>query len=679
MPPALATSADPDAPAASATLEEPGTAVTAGVAAGDTPAAGSMAGEATVIAGALEEAVRRSAEATPATPAVQPAGGGASHLEEALAIARRLAPALVSPVACAAAPLNSPDVMPNAPRAYRTGIHQGIDYPCGRGHSVVASLDGRVVVAAGDYRTPTPAHRNALLAVPAQRNSAPPFTLIALYGNYVVVDHGLINGVGHVITIYAHLETVGPEIRVGTPVRAGAPLGTIGNTGLPHNAAGDPDGGAHLHWEIHIDDRYLAAGLSSADTRAVYTALFENPENPENPENTQPPGATIDPQPPSLAQASVRTSAGQVRERQAAAVEVLRNDELVLTPVATIVGDLAPKSIVASGTGLYFAQNVMYKHTISVFDDTKQLVKSIDDTVDLRGFGYDVTADAYRGAPVEAAFTADGSFAFVSNYRMYGPGDDPHASNDDCEKDEGQDSFVYRIDTASLEIDRVYPVGVAPKFLAVTPDDRFLVVSNWCGFDVTVVDLTTHTTVGEIDVGRYPRGIAVTSDSRTAYVAVMGSTDIAVIDLPAPAGDNPNSTPAGARLASYLTGIGNAPRHLVLSPDDRLLYVTLNGEDAVVAVDVATGEVTQRAETGHQPRSMDISDDGTALYVVNYRSDTMTKLRTRDFAVLQQFPTAPLPIGITYDTLSGEVWVSAYSGVIHVFAETEPDPPGGDR
>ena len=168
------------------------------------------------------------------------------------------------------------------------------------------------------------------------------------------------------------------------------------------------------------------------------------------------------------------------------------NDQLVMHPVARISGDLAPKSVVASGTGLYLAQNMMYRHTISVLDHTKRVVKTIDDSVNLREFGYDASGDVYRGAPVEAAFTSDGSFAFVSNYRMYGPGYDPQAGSDRCGKDQGQDSFVYRIDTTALAIDRVYPVGPVPKHLAVTPDNRLLVVSNWCGFDVTVIDLVTH-------------------------------------------------------------------------------------------------------------------------------------------------------------------------------------------
>lgn len=346
------------------------------------------------------------------------------------------------------------------------------------------------------------------------------------------------------------------------------------------------------------------------------------------------------------------------------------NDELVLHPVGRITGDFVPKSVVASGTGLYFAQNMMYRHTISVLDNHKSLVATIDDSVDLREFGYDVPGDVYRGAPVEAAFTSDGSFAFVSNYRMYGPGYDPHAGGDSCRKGQGEDSFVYRIDTTTLDIDGVYPVGQVPKYLAVTPDDRLLLVSNWCGFDTTVIDLATGETVASVDVGRYPRGIAVTSDSATAYVALMGSTDIAVINLSALLSENiPSALDASVR--AYIRGVGVSPRHLVLSPDDETLYVTLSGEDAVVAVDLNSGQVTQRVWTGQAPRSMDISTDGTALYVVNYKSHTMSKIRTRDLTILQELDTTPKPIGITYDPFNDEVWVSTYTGTIHVYAERE--------
>src|SRR5262249_38910015 len=86
----------------------------------------------------------------------------------------------------------------------------------------------------------------------------------------------------------------------------------------------------------------------------------------------------------------------------------------------TVTGDISPKSVVASERGLVFAQNMMYRHTITVYDRNGNLVKTIPDSVDLAQFGIPGHPGTVQGAPVEAAFTPDGTHAYVSNYSMYG-------------------------------------------------------------------------------------------------------------------------------------------------------------------------------------------------------------------------------------------------------------------
>lgn len=300
----------------------------------------------------------------------------------------------------------------------------------------------------------------------------------------------------------------------------------------------------------------------------------------------------------------------------------------------------------------------MYRHTITVYDRSYELIETIADDVVLSDFGHDEYEGEFRGSPVEAAFTSDGSFAYVSNYRMYGGGLSTAAS-DGCNAGSWPDSFVYRINTATLEIDQTLRVGPVPKFLAVTPDDRYLLVSNWCGFDVSIVDLALGEEIVRVPVGRHPRGIAIDPNSTTAYVAVMGSRNIAVIDL-------------GDFSITTIQNVGRSPRHLVLSPDGEFLYVSLNGEGRLAKIDVASGELLAHVATGAAPRSMTISDDGTALYVVNYKSATMSKVRTSDMVEIEEHGTWSKPIGITYDAPTREVWVSAYSGAIQVFADLAP-------
>jgi YVTN family beta-propeller protein len=306
---------------------------------------------------------------------------------------------------------------------------------------------------------------------------------------------------------------------------------------------------------------------------------------------------------------------------------------------------------------LVFAQNMMYRHTISVFDDKKRtLIKTIKDSVRLADFGFPQYTGTVQGGPVEAAMSPDGRYVYVSNYSMFGPGFS-HPGHDAGGPSSGFDtSFVYRIPLDTLKIDQVIQVGSVPKYLAVTPDGRYLLVSNWISYTVSIIDTATHKTVRTIKVGRFPRGIAITPDSSTAYVAVMGSTDIAKIDL------------ATFKLG-WIHGVGPAPRHLVMSPNGEYLYVTLNQAAKVAKVRLSTGKVVDRAAAGSAPRSMTMAPDGLSLYVVNYNDSTMSKIRTSDMKVIQTVPTDMHPIGITYVNATREVWVSCYRGQVIIFRD----------
>jgi DNA-binding beta-propeller fold protein YncE len=93
----------------------------------------------------------------------------------------------------------------------------------------------------------------------------------------------------------------------------------------------------------------------------------------------------------------------------------------------------------------------------------------------------------------------------------------------------------------------------------------------------------------------------------------------------------------------------------------------LNDDRSVVKVDLATKTIVGRAVTGDNPRSSAMSADGTALFVVNYSSNTASKIRTSDMVVQQTVPTATNPIGITYDDETRQLWVSCYVGEIRRF------------
>lgn len=335
-------------------------------------------------------------------------------------------------------------------------------------------------------------------------------------------------------------------------------------------------------------------------------------------------------------------------------------DQRRLTNLRTVGGAITPKSVVAGGAGKVIAQNMMYQHSITVYDENGELLKTIPDSVDLAAFGLAATPTVVKGAPVEAAFTPDAKHAYVTNYSMYGTGQGPEGL-DSCtpssSKARGEtNSYVYRIDMETLEIDQVIEVGMVPKYVAVTHDGAKVLVSNWCSWDLKVIDVATGTVTATVPLPATPRGIAVSPDNSTAYVTIMGGSTLAQVDL-------------ATNTITRQISVGSNPRHVVLDPTGSIAYVSLNSGGQVVKVDLASGGVVGRAGTGQLARSLAISSDGLSLYVVNYGSSSMTKLRASDMTPLQTVPTGEHPIGVTYDPLTGNVWVAIYGGALMIFQD----------
>ena len=333
-----------------------------------------------------------------------------------------------------------------------------------------------------------------------------------------------------------------------------------------------------------------------------------------------------------------------------------------LTRLETLEGTgVVPKSVVSNQHGLMITNNVTYRHNVILFDtETREVVQTLEDTVDTDEMGIEGLSGEVSGAPVEAAWTKDGQHAYVTQYGIYDVGTKP---DDNCTAGSAiAPSLVYRYSVAEKDWDAAYRVGRVPKYAALSPDNSRLLVTNWCDDTMTVIDTQSGETEHTIPLDTMPRGIVVLPDNKTAYATAMWADKLYRVDLE-------------AGTSEVVMHTGKNPRHLVLSPDGKTLYMTVAGADAIVKLDAETGKVLDTAPAGDEPRSMDISADGTALYVVNYHASTVSKIDAETLEILDTAPAGVNTIGITYDKPSGEVWVANYGGTIDIYDDTDGAGP----
>ena len=153
------------------------------------------------------------------------------------------------------------ELLPGAPRDYRAGIHEGIDFPAPIGAPVLAAASGTVTRVDVSFLDWTREQQDIALYEALQLGYTSAATLDRIRGRQVWIDHGK-----GLVTRYAHLSAVEPLV-VGQKVDAGALIGQVGSSGYPQ-------GGPHLHFEVRVGDDFFGDGLSGDALVRAVSRLF---------------------------------------------------------------------------------------------------------------------------------------------------------------------------------------------------------------------------------------------------------------------------------------------------------------------------------------------------------------------------------------------------------------------
>ncbi len=168
--------------------------------------------------------------------------------------------------------------LPNAPRVYRNGVHKGIDIYKKKDtdgqirnlnfqDEAVAPGDGIVVRADHSYSPMTLADYEYHTS--QSHKGTVTYVEKDFGGRQVWIDHG--NGV---MTSFNHLSSIKNNLRVGSKIKQGEIVGTVGNSGLIEEAKGSMEN-THLHFEIWVDGEFFGNGIPPAQVRKLLQYFFK--------------------------------------------------------------------------------------------------------------------------------------------------------------------------------------------------------------------------------------------------------------------------------------------------------------------------------------------------------------------------------------------------------------------
>jgi YVTN family beta-propeller protein len=166
-------------------------------------------------------------------------------------------------------------------------------------------------------------------------------------------------------------------------------------------------------------------------------------------------------------------------------------------------------------------------------------------------------------------------------------------------------STVSVIDTTTDRVEDRIEVGPTPHGLAISPDGRQVLVSGFGTNQAILIDTMSDRIVGRVPVPQ-PHNSAISPDGHTAYVASQQQGAVALVIL-----DLAKQTPVGQ------VPLDQTPRALDLSPDGTRLYVTLAGVDAVQVFDTVSHRVVGQIPVGASPHHPLLTPDGHVGLVVS--------------------------------------------------------------
>ncbi|MFA6034443.1 MAG: bifunctional YncE family protein/alkaline phosphatase family protein, partial [Myxococcota bacterium] len=217
--------------------------------------------------------------------------------------------------------------------------------------------------------------------------------------------------------------------------------------------------------------------------------------------------------------------------------------------------------------------------------------------------------------------------------------------------------FVFNVqDDGTLLESSVIPVDGFPGGLAMSSDNRHILVAQLTGDTIAMVDLEADPpkVVGTASVGEhsaklpnaYPYWITLNRDESRAYVSNWGDGTVSVVDL-------------RTMTMTASIKVGKNPEGMVLSPDGTRLYVANSDTDDISVIDTGRDELAGTitvnpkpdSPIGASPTSVDITPDGALLLVSSAGTNTIDVISTADGSVMGRIPAAWYP---TRALLSGD-------------------------
>jgi len=163
----------------------------------------------------------------------------------------------------------------------------------------------------------------------------------------------------------------------------------------------------------------------------------------------------------------------------------------------------------------------------------------------------------------------------------------------------------------------------------------------------------TLETVAVLDVGLRPHGLIVSPDHRTLYVTVETTNELVKVDI------------ATHEILGRVE-VALVPNEPTITHDGRYVFVPSRGAGLCDVVDTETMQVVKQLATGGASHNAYTSADGSKVFVTSMGDDLITVIDVATLEIERQIPLGvqPRPVALTGDLGLAYVAISGLTGFV---------------
>ena len=175
----------------------------------------------------------------------------------------------------------------------------------------------------------------------------------------------------------------------------------------------------------------------------------------------------------------------------------------------------------------------------------------------------------------------------------------------------------------------------------MSPDGKLVVVTSESTNMVHIISVPEHEVVDNILVAARPREVTFTKSGKLAYVTCEVGGEVMKLDI------EQRKVVGNLRMRREIKRV--KPKGILLSHDEKTLYVSTGRGSSIVTLDPATLEIQKVIPVGRRVWGIALSRDGKRLFAANGLDNNISVVDTEKLGEIQKIPTGGRPWGVVLD------------------------------